>query len=898
MRKVQSRILTLGCLLLASCSFVSAKDAAAPVPHQTVLALNPVGYWPADDGGGDILHDRSGNGNHGRILDVPWENGLLNFTGAYQWAEIPDHERYQSRAFTIGGWVFNRGKVTGGARSFGVQFFGNAFHRSGYTLETLYDLPTLYRKSEWGIAGGSEGGISLCLRGGELVDVISGGAGDAIGSRADGDAVAIGEWQHVLYTYKAGVPVGGDPEWQALQDWTESYEAGTGRLYLNGQLVQTQDEVQFKRRDMRFLIGPDAIWWLQSDRSGSLDGSIQDMVMFDRALTPEEIEQLHGTTRPAVEPHVFAADAIVIDGREVTLKELSAASADDRRRTLEQLENRKTEALRPMSAELVPILATALRSPQTRRAAASLLMLLDDDEAKQTLTHALPLLIREMQDRDRYGDQVESVLALSEMGSTAREAVPALVGQLEGILDREGAGLPRIEDLLRNAVMQALLDIDPEDEGVRDVLGAALARPILESVDLSQPYLEEVLPLVQAGRYMEALDIYRTLPLKEHDDRYISQGDRHRDNRGRSGNERAYTATAEHDGYTYRLGPGKSFDAVEAVSEEDFNAVVERVAVDYPEARDWMKGDTPRLSRVKIYKTDAAGNEQTAYLEGEHFIFDGRDAKVRGWSIAFDQDGYIHIAGGMHNAPNNTEYIPGSWEGMGASRDHTNDSYPSVLYWVSRKPGDIESLEFVGQRDNPRKVPAPLGMCYLTFTQDGDDVLYLYGRIHVQGIQSWGLYRYDTEAKAWSGVGGYAPDVTEEFPEWADQNIEMAADWLSLATFRWKNTAPENQVLAWARQPHFYNYIRGWGIQFDRTNRMHVQVALFGFDTQNRNVQSQFYAYSDDGGESFHRADGERLGLPLTVTPGEPGYAAMHSDSTKRWWDLWRSLLGYAGYKD
>jgi hypothetical protein len=50
----------------------------------------------------------------------------------------------------------------------------------------------------WGIAGGSEGGINLCLRRDALVDVISGGAGDAMGSRADSIAIAIGEWQHVL----------------------------------------------------------------------------------------------------------------------------------------------------------------------------------------------------------------------------------------------------------------------------------------------------------------------------------------------------------------------------------------------------------------------------------------------------------------------------------------------------------------------------------------------------------------------------------------------------------------------------------------------------------------------------------------------------------------------------
>ena len=877
---------------------LSAQESPALTNHhRSVLSLKPVGYWPADDGAGEILHDRSGNGNHGRILEIPWENGLLNFTGAYQWAEIPDHDQYQSRAFTIGGWVFNRGEIIGGAGGEGALFFGNAFHRSGYTLATLYDRPTLYRKSEWGIAGGSEDGISLCLRREERVDIVSGGDGDAIGTRADGVAIVTGEWQHVLYTYEAGVPLAGDSEWQALQDWSESYDAGRGELYVNGRLAQAQDGVRFKRRDMRFLIGPDALWWLQSNHSGSLDGSIRDVVMFNRALSPEEVAHLHDTTRPAVKPRLFADDAIIVDGREITLKELPAVPVDDRRRALEALESSKPAELQQLSQELLPILVMALEPSPTRRVAASLLMKLDIDQARKALTEALPMFVQTLQDEEKpRSERVESVLALTVMGAMASEAVPALIGVLEDIVEGEGVGLPRIEDLLRNAVMRALLDIDPENERVREVIGRVFARPILESVDLSRPYLDEVRPLVEAGRYMDALDIYRTLPLKEHNDRFISQGDPHRDDRGPAGNTRAYTATADHDGYTYRLGEGESFAGVEGVSSEDFEAAVARLVVDYPEARNWMQGDTPRLSRVKIFKTDAVGNEQTSYLEGEHFIFDGRDAKVRGWSIAIDREGYLHVTGGMHNAPNAAQYIPGSWERMGASRDHTSDDYPTMLYWVSRSPGDIESLEFVGQRDNPHNAPAPLGMCYMNFVQDRERVLYLYGRTHVQGVQSWGLYRYDTEMKHWSGIGGFAPDVTVEFPEWADQNIEMAADWLSLPTFRWKNTAPQSRVLAWARQPHFYNYIRSWGIRFDRTNRMHVQVGLFGFDTRNRNAHSELYAYSDDGGESFHRADGEKLGLPLTVSPGLPGHAAMQSNSTRRWWNLWLSLLRYAGY--
>jgi hypothetical protein len=45
-----------------------------------VLALKPTGYWPADEGGGTVLHDRSGNDNHGRLFNLSWEeSGLLDY---------------------------------------------------------------------------------------------------------------------------------------------------------------------------------------------------------------------------------------------------------------------------------------------------------------------------------------------------------------------------------------------------------------------------------------------------------------------------------------------------------------------------------------------------------------------------------------------------------------------------------------------------------------------------------------------------------------------------------------------------------------------------------------------------------------------------------------------------
>ncbi len=770
--------------------------------HKRVLAMKPVGYWPADEGEGEILHDIASNANHGQLHRVPWDaaNGLLDFTSAYQWLEIPNHPRYQTRDFSLGGWVFVRGKITGGPYSGteGMTFIGNAYGGSGYTLDTLYDEPVLFQKSK--IFGGGvpydhrENGISICIRRDELVDIISGGK-DAIGSRAGKVGIAGGQWQHVFYTYRAKrIKMEGGDDWKGLLDKTEYRgDTGTGTLYINGEQVQSKAKVPFAPRNTAFLIGSDAVWWLQaSNGSRSLNGSVREIVMFDRALPPTEVEHLCGTTRPTVQPSEIA-DA---------------------------------DAVKPGA-----------------------------NSAK-----SLPDLIAIMQDKTKpETERAQAALAMAELKVAAADAVPALVDALAECLEQDDTRLPRVDELLRNAATRALLEIAPNSPE-----GSAL--------------LERALPkATQEG------------------ERFFSQGDPNWDSRPNTGNQRAYTAVTTHDAVTYTLGPGEAFNAVESVPPEDVVNTIAALAPDYPEAKTWREPAAPNLYRVKIIQTDADGNEKNAYLEDEHFIFDGSDAKVKGWSVAVDTDGYIHITGGMHNAPSPGNFIPGSWERMGASTDFTHDDYPAILYWISREPGDITSMKFVGQRANPRLVPVPHGMNYMNFAQDNHGELYLYGRIHVQGMQSWGLYRYDTGAQRWRAVGGFAPDVKTEFPEWADEHIRFGCDWLALPTMRWRHDHPHNRVLAWARQPHFYNYIRGWGVKFDRANRMHVQVPLFGFDEQYHNANRELYAWSDDGGQTFHRADGTPVALPLTVNPG-PGNADMNRHSTKEWWDLWLGLLREAGF--
>ena len=834
-----------------------------------VREFRPAGYWPADEGEGDVLHDRSGNDNHGTVYHVPWDKGLLNFTSStYQWVEIPAHPAYRSEEFSIGGWIFSRrADYVSDRHQSGMRFFGDSRN------------PWWHIPSWWN--GPRPGGFALSLKEGGGIDVMSGGDSDAVGSLAGGTAVPALSWHHILY----------------------AYEGGTGTLYVNGRPRHSRDGVPYNHLEVPFQVGICGNWWMvwPTGQSQSLDGTVRELVWFDRALSPSEVRGLYDVSRPEMEPAVPDSSAIVLDHREIPLETLPREPSGIRRRALEDLLGRGSQHIRGLSAELLPLLGEELEDWWTRGAAVRLLVELDSEDSRAVLRdRALPLFIRTLQDEDLPEEQrASAAMALTAMGELAAGAVPALVEVMDGMVEREGIRLPRVEDLLRNAVMQALLEMGGTEDRVRAVLGLALARPILKSVDLGQPYLDGVRPLVSAGRYMDALDVYRRLPLQEHNDRFFSQGDPHRDARPRWSNDRAYTPVAEHNGSVYRMGTGKPWQGVEPVSPEEYRQIVKELSAEFPEAAEWKPADYPHLSRATVTRVDPDGGEQTVFLEGDWFVIDSRDEKVRGWSIAVDNDGYIHVTGGKHNHPKPREYIPGSWERMGASRDSGDDGYPAMLYWVSEEPEDIGSLKFVGQRGNPRTIPVTRtsiqGMDYMNFLQDQNGELYLYGRTHdAENFQCWGVYRYDTGARRWSTVGGYTSEVIGSCeraePGWTDYLIR------NYRGGRRVPTAPRSSVMAWAWQPNFYNFGRDtWGVYFDRTNRMHVRMGLRGITGKALVIDSYVYAYSDDG-ETFHRADGTEVQLPLTILPAPEHNADVNLHFTRQWWELWQSLLRYAGY--
>ncbi len=787
---------------------------------QAVLDLQPSGYWPADEGSGAVLNDRSGGGNNGTLFYVPWKNGLLDFTSAYQWAEIAGRENYQGDAFSIGGWLFTRRDdyVSGGGQAGGMYFFGNT---TGPKAASSPD--SLGAGLSLGAAGG---GLKISVR--------SGGKDDVLGSMSGRISLESGKWQHLIYTF----------------------DKGTGKLYLDGQMVKESAGVPWlvDLQKRAFFVGADTTWWMvHPPPARSLDGSVKELVVFSRALSPEEISRLCAATRPSTAPLVYPDGAVRLDAQTIPLQNLPSCSVEERLRVLEQVEKRKSAEISRISDVLFPMLGKALKDWPTRRIAAGLLVKLNSAKSLAVLQAALPEMIGTVRNEQASpAERAASALALAEMNGSAKEAAPMLAKVLEGVLAREGVRVPRVEDLLRNALIRALLNIDPASA----VLGQAL-------------------PKGDGGSY-------------------FSQGDGHRDARGRTSNERAYTSVTERNGVTYKLHAGVSFDGAEPVSADEFAKAVKELSTDYPLASTWRKPNAPNLYRVKITKTLADGSEQTAFLEGENFIFDGTDLKMRGWSIAVDNDGYLHLTGGQHNAPNPDNYIPGSWEKMGIARDRNDDNSPSQMYWVSEKPGDITSFKFAGQKKNSRRIQSPDYLNYMNFVQDQNGELYVYGRISVAGWQSWGLYHYETAAKRWLPLGGEACTVI-------DAVKKNQSGWLTLLIRNIRGKIPDEsapQSMVWAWQPHFYNYCRStWGVKFDKTNRMHVQMPIRGLDAEGRVVDRDLYAWSDDGGKTFHRADGSAVELPLTVNPAPEHNAALGSPE-QLGWDVWLSVLKQAGYQN
>jgi len=159
-------------------------------------------------------------------------------------------------------------------------------------------------------------------------------------------------------------------------------------------------------------------------------------------------------------------------------------------------------------------------------------------------------------------------------------------------------------------------------------------------------------------------------------------------------------------------------------------------------------------------------------------IYTTRDEGHHKFSIGIDKKGYIHVVGDMHNygipSEGNTIYYPKRYRPTNVvgndknikTRENLNNF---IMYWVSKKPEDITSFEFVG--DNPNRSIPGFGFSYSAFHSDMNGELYIRHRAriayigHYDGEMGSIAAKYDTKTKTWTELGGLAnPKELPRFP--------------------------------------------------------------------------------------------------------------------------------------
>jgi hypothetical protein len=199
-------------------------------------------------------------------------------------------------------------------------------------------------------------------------------------------------------------------------------------------------------------------------------------------------------------------------------------------------------------------------------------------------------------------------------------------------------------------------------------------------------------------------------------------------------------------------------------------------------------------------------------------------------SVAVDKNGYIHVVYNMHQS---------RWQ----------EGDIGWQYKVSDKPEDISSFTFVGD-DPDRTIPGKY-ITYPAFTKDRNGNLYVTfrhrthpdGNYGFDGSQGIGIAKYDVDSKRWRMLGGsdYKYGVKTFF--WSDSSMHL------------ENVKAGYQ----GYRPKLF---------FDRNNRMHVSWDVF--IAPGEEASHIMYAYSDDGGKTFKKANGQTISsLPITPQNGD-----------------------------
>jgi hypothetical protein len=209
-----------------------------------VLDVSLVGHWTFDTGdiSGTTAFDRSGNSNNGTITNGPTQmtgkvGGALNFDGVDDFVNLLNNPISGTQAFTLFAWG-NSTTVT--------KYSGSLALGASAGLQSTYI----------GTVAGAQVGSNNSIGGGFY------------GSNYGSSVSSVNQWNAVILTFSGGA-------------------GGTARLYVNGTLMQTVTLTPN-------ITGPIArIGRIGTDTIYNFSGRIDDVRIYNRALTPTEVTTLY-----------------------------------------------------------------------------------------------------------------------------------------------------------------------------------------------------------------------------------------------------------------------------------------------------------------------------------------------------------------------------------------------------------------------------------------------------------------------------------------------------------------------------------------------------------------------------------------------------------------------------
>ena len=215
-----------------------------PVPPTS----GPVAAYSFDEGQGATLTDKTNNGHNGAITGASWDNGghsgrALSFDGNDDMVTIADHSHFDmTSSFTIESWVKPR-------------------TLSGYRMIVLKERPP--------------SGLAYGLYASDLSGPKP-SASTPSGGATSPTNIAAGSWTHLATTYSGG----------------------TLRLFINGTQVASSSAFAPPSTSGALRIGGNAVWTFET-----FDGLIDDVRIYDRALSPTEIQADRDTPVAAPPPN-------------------------------------------------------------------------------------------------------------------------------------------------------------------------------------------------------------------------------------------------------------------------------------------------------------------------------------------------------------------------------------------------------------------------------------------------------------------------------------------------------------------------------------------------------------------------------------------------------------------